>query len=203
MEDKTIGVTGKIGSGKSVVSRVLRCNGFRVYDCDAEAKSIMTLNSIVKTSIQKKLGKNIYNSNGDLNRKLLASIIFSNEEIRCFINSIVHKAVKEDILRKRKEIKGLFFIESAILATGGLTDLCNQVWWISSPQKLIINRICKRDNFTLEEIDKRIKSQEKEFDVIKQKKDCIILINDEHHPILGDILKMVGKYNNKSYFLSC
>ena len=199
----TIGITGGIGSGKSIISRILRCNGFFVYDCDSEAKYLMTRDKELKQSLQMRLGGDIYFSNGTLNKKELAKIIFSNIEKREYVNSIVHAAVRKDIVEKRKKVRGLFFIESAILATGGITEFCNSIWIVTASPQERIKRISKRDNLSLKEISQRIESQEEELDKIKSEK-IIILENDNQYPILPVILTLVNRIKEKQiYKISC
>lgn len=202
MGNSTVGITGGIGSGKSVVSRILRCNGFEVYDCDSEAKFLMANDSKIKESLQNELGEEIYNKRGDINKKKLSSLIFSDKKIRDFVNSIVHKAVKEDILRRIKKSNGNFFFESAILFSSGLDQYCSSIWVIESPLKERIERVLKRDNLSISEIEKRIKSQENEFpekDINKE----IIIRNDDRHPMLSVILKLTNKFNNQIFSISC
>lgn len=199
----TIGITGGIGSGKSVVSRVLRCNGFPVYDCDSEAKRIMVRNSNVKDTLKRELGEEIYNYDGQLNRSKLAESLFSDEKIRKFVNGVVHKAVIEDIHKQRKKTVGRFFIESAILASSGIADFCNDIWFVVSPLEIRFERIKKRDDTSIEHIENRIKSQEMEWNLIDKSK-ILILENDDTHPLLFKILEQTEKINhNLNYTIIC
>ena len=205
MENKksTIGITGGIGSGKSVVSRVLRCNGFPVYDCDFEAKYIMVTDPEVKQSLIKRLGKDIYETDGSLNRRKLSSLLFKDNEVRNYVNGIVHSAVREDIKRKRSFITGKFFIESAIIVTGGLEPLCNEIWIINAPLEKRIERVIKRDNTDRKSVEERINTQQAELTLIKNTK-IIELQNNDFTPLLPLILKLTHKFNNhKTYSISC
>lgn len=203
--DFTIGITGGIGSGKSVVSRVLRCNGFDVYDCDSRARNLMEYDSEVKHLLIEELGKDIYFHNGTLNRKLLASILFGDVKVRNFVNGVVHQAVKKDILEQRKKLKGYFFIESAIIVSGGLTTLCDEFWLVHSELYERIRRIKKRDGISVEEIEKRLKSQEKELSGLPKDK-TIVLENNDKNPLLPEIFKMIlpqALNINQNYTISC
>lgn len=199
----TIGITGGIGAGKSVVSRVLRCNGFDVYDCDSQAKHLMVSDKQLKNSLISEMGSEIYHSDGSLNKELLARRIFGDSLERNKVNSLVHKAVKNDIIKKRKDVTGDFFIESAILFTSGLTSLCNDVWIITAPLDLRIKRVEKRDSVDRESIKKRIESQEEETKQIKEIPVCV-MENDDHHTLLPEILKKLEKDNiNQTFILTC
>ena len=202
-ETLTIGITGGIGAGKSVVSRVLRCNGFRVYDCDLEAKRLMKEDQNLRNALTEKLGCDIYNCDGAINRNLLASLLFSDASVRVFVNSVVHKAVREDIkLRKRKE-EGLFFIESALLATSGLTEMCDNIWLVVAPKERRIRRIAKRDNLKTGDIEKRMGSQSEEIKLI-EKFHPIVIENDNGNSVLTEVLRLTDKYiNNQTYTILC
>lgn len=201
--DITIGITGGIGSGKSIVSRVLRCNGVYVYDCDFEAKEIMKKNSDVKLMLAHKLGEEIYQKNGDLDRPKLASLIFNNQTIRNFVNKVVHEAVKRDIKEKRKYINGRFFIESAILASSEIACFCKEIWVVRAPLEKRIERVILRDNLDINSILKRVKSQESELSLLDKEK-TIEIINDNIHPVLIEVLNKINKLQNyKEYKISC
>ncbi|MCH5228718.1 MAG: dephospho-CoA kinase [Muribaculaceae bacterium] len=193
----TIGITGGIGTGKSVVSRVLRCNGFKVYDCDSEAKRLMRDDAHIKQTLIDHFGKDIYLENGMINKSALASIIFQNEKELLFVNKIVHAAVREDIERKRKDTPGLFFIESAILASSNVIKECQIVWVVNAPLKVRLKRIEARDHTSEEDIKKRINSQRKELNLLNGVK-TVNLVNDNRHPLLIKILKETEKLENKN-----
>ncbi|MCH5224419.1 MAG: dephospho-CoA kinase [Muribaculaceae bacterium] len=200
--DITIGITGGIGSGKSVVSRVLRCNGFKVFDCDYEAKVIMNKEP-TKLSLIAAFGEEIYTPDGNLNRPLMSEIIFNDKEKLRFVNSIVHQEVKNFIRMERKKTRGYFFIESAILSGSGITDFCDEVWLVVAPERLRLKRAMERDGVTQEKIETRMKAQSKELSQLSQEK-VTVLRNDEFHAILPEILKKTKIYQqNQKYTLSC
>ena len=94
---RLIGITGGIGCGKSVVSRICRLRGFDVYDCDSEAKMLMDNDPLLKSAIVEILGRDILLSDGSLDRKIMAALIFSDDCKRRKVNTAVHSAVKADI----------------------------------------------------------------------------------------------------------
>lgn len=199
----TIGITGGIGAGKSVVARILRCNGFEVYDCDSEAKRIMVSDKKLGASLENALNTELFDEEGNLQKKKLASIIFSEDDKREMVNSLVHKAVTEDIHIKREQIKGWFFIESAILETGGITPFCDKIWIVESPIELRFKRIGKRDSLDKEQIEQRVKVQKNELSGINKKK-TLILENDDKHSLVSAILQLIDKINyNQTYLLPC
>ena len=199
----TIGITGGIGAGKSVVSRILRCNGFDVYDCDTKAKNIMISDPKVKNSLVMALGEEVYEPDGELNKKYLAKLMFSDDEIRNYVNSVVHSAVKQDIFVAREENKGWFFIESAILATSGIENICDSIWIVESSEETKLRRVMERDNLSESQIKARMQIQIKELSVTKNRR-VEILKNDFGNPLLSKVLKLTDKYiNHQIYTISC
>lgn len=191
-ELKVIGITGGIGSGKSVVSRILRCNGYTVYDCDMQAKILMNEHSSLKKRLYGILGKNAYCSDGKINRAYVSEKIFNDFDVRRKVNVLVHSEVRNHISTLLEIHKGLFFIESAIPATGGLIPLCDAIWNVESPLQLRIDRVKKRDSITKEDIEKKIKSQEKEFSLLPSDKTAHIL-NDGKKSLIIQIINLLNK----------
>lgn len=202
-KDLTTGITGGIGSGKSVVSRVLRCNGFKVFDCDMEAKMLMTQNELLKKSLQEALGKDIYHEDGTLNRQRLSDLIFTDEEKRKIVNREVHAAVSDLIMQRRKETEGLFFIESAILASSGLLEFCDAVWLVVSDEKIRLKRLEEREPGRAEEMKKRIETQKAEQYLLKH--DMLeVLVNNVESRLLERILKLIDKFKQtQTYTIPC
>ena len=203
IDQTTIGITGGIGSGKSVVSRILRCNGFVVFDCDYEAKKIMIQNPEVKKKLTSAFGIDVYLPSGEIDRQRMAQLIFNNSSKREIVNSIVHEAVKKEILNLRKITRSEFFIESAILASSGIESYCNKIWIVTTSEKERIQRVIKRDGLTEKEVLKRIESQKKELTFLPKCK-ITYFENDDEHPMLIKVLQQTDKfYLQTSYLLSC
>ena len=95
---KTIGITGGIGSGKSVISRILKIMGYPVYDSDLWAKYLMNNNQTIRQTLINKFGAQTY-TNKKLNKIYLAQQIFNNKENLIFVNSIVHPIVCNHFLQ--------------------------------------------------------------------------------------------------------
>ena len=91
-----VAITGGIGSGKSVVSQVLRLLGYPVYDCDANAKRLMNESVALRESLVKRFGTDLYRQ-GAFNAQYLSSIVFADQSALADLNAIVHPAVKADI----------------------------------------------------------------------------------------------------------
>ena len=91
-----IGITGGIGSGKSVVSRLLRLMGVPVYDCDREAKRLMCESVDIREALIKVAGAEVYDAAGRFNRAYLASFMFGDAKRVAMVNGIVHPVVRTD-----------------------------------------------------------------------------------------------------------
>lgn len=180
-----IGICGGIGSGKSVVSRVLRQMGMTVYDCDAEARRIMNSDPGIKCHIRDEISADVTDGESAPDRKLLADIVFSNEEARKRLNAIVHGAVRSDLEEKRRP---LMWVEAAILAESGIADMCDEIWSVESPPDIRIRRIVARDKIAPRMALKRIASQAAEERMLR-KFDKIVKVvhNDEFHSILAQV----------------
>ena len=182
-----VGITGGIGCGKSVVSKIIGLMGYPVYDSDKNAKKIVDESDEIRAGLISRFGTEIYNGT-KLNRKLLAEKIFSDNEARSFVNSLIHPAVLKDFIRwselNLKKVD-VVFIESAILFESGFNKYVDKILLVISTDKLRIERIRKRDNALISEIRKRIQSQIPQKERIK-KSDCIIK-NDEKRSLLQQI----------------
>ena len=168
-----IGLTGGIGSGKSTIAQELVKRGFAVYDCDREAKRIITENPEVQAAIIDLLGEEAFiKGQSDkvqgtkYNTEYVAKRVFAEPELLEKLNQIIHPAVKEDIRqRSGLSVKPVLFIESAILFESGLAALCDKIIVVDAPEEVRIARTIARDykgEASAENIDKvraRIRAQ--------------------------------------------
>lgn len=161
-----IGICGGIGSGKSVVSRILRLRGEPVYDCDLEAKRIMDTSKEVLEPLHERYGDNVCPCGGPICRPELARRVFGSDEERLRLNSLVHRLVRDDVdgwhAACMSEGHERCFVEAAILASSGLADMCSEVWVVTAPETLRIERVRQRDSLSEAAIQSRIRSQQEE-----------------------------------------
>lgn len=183
-------ITGGIGSGKSVVSRILRLKGFKVYDCDSRAKALMA-SPLLKDKLKEILGNGIFRSDGSLDRAAMAAIIFSDDEKRASVNRLVHAEVRADISAEYSLSGSPFFVETAIPATSHLDALCRSIWLVEAPEELRLRRACSRDNACRADIERRIEAQKSEFRELPKEKTAIIA-NDGSHSILSRIESLLA-----------
>jgi dephospho-CoA kinase len=138
---RIIGITGGIGSGKSTVARELANRGYAVYDCDREAKRIITEDERVRQQIISLLGAEAF-ADGKYNTDYVSRRVFAAPELLDALNGIVHPAVVQDILRQTALV---LFVESAILFESEIDRLCEQIIIVDAPEKVRLERTIARD----------------------------------------------------------
>lgn len=185
-----IGITGGIGSGKSVISRILKIMHYPVYDSDYWAKFLMNNDKTIYKALTDKFGPETYSSEG-INRPFLAQLIFNNKENLTFVNSIVHPAVGNHFLQWAKEQQSsIVFIESAILFSSGLNKIINKTIYVDAPQEIRLQRAILRDNATTEAISARIKNQINGDEYARTHSDYIIN-NDNTSLLIPQIISIL------------
>ena len=186
-----IAITGGIGSGKSVVSSILRVCGYKVYDCDLNAKLLMDNSNEIKRVISKRIDSSVITPQGDINRTLLSSIVFGEQSKLQILNKIVHGAVRADIIKWRDANEGYpyLFVETAILYQSGLDAIVDEVWDVTAPQEVRIERVMRRNNFSREQVEARINSQN--YNPQNIHPDTKTIVNDDVSPLLPQILTLL------------
>ena len=185
-----IGITGGIGSGKSVVAKLLAWMGIPVYQTDAEAKRLMLSDADIRRELTAQVGSNAYNEKG-LNKALLASYVFGNPEHTRQVNAIVHPKVRHDF-RKWAGDSGRMMVamESAILLEAGFRNEVDKVVMVYAPQEVRIARAIRRDSATREQIEKRIRSQMS--DESKREAADFVIVNDGETPLIPQVLSLIS-----------
>lgn len=193
MEKRIIGITGGIGSGKSVVSRILRLNGFAVYDCDYEAKRIMGCDAGVRSALCDILGDGAYDAHGNPDRKYIAGLIFSNAEMLARVNGVVHASVRDHFrIFARESSSETVFCESAILASSGFAGLCDSVWLVEAPVGLRIERVMRRSAMSADEVMQRMAAQSDEMAAVVAYRPSVIRNADDS----GLLQRIMNLLNN-------
>ncbi len=149
-----IGVTGGIGSGKSVVCRLFSCLGVPVYDADSRAKWITSNDIEIKKRVIGLIGAQAYTVEGVYNRTFVAARVFTNPELLQNLNGIIHPAVQEDTARWVEKHSRFPYIvkEAAIMNKAGQGNSLDYVIVVSAPVDLRIGRVLQRDSRTEDEI---------------------------------------------------
>ena len=185
-----IGITGGIGSGKSLVSRIFNLLGVPVYDADSRAKSLMTTDGILVSQIKKEFGVLSFRENGTLDREYLAKHVFSDSEKLKLLNSLVHPRVGEDFNRWVLEQTSTYILkEAALLFEAKSNTALDKIIVVSAPEKLRITRVLQRDKQrTAQEVMNIIRNQLKEEEKLKLAD--YIIVNDESKPLIPQVLEL-------------
>lgn len=194
MSSVLVAVAGGIGAGKSVVSRILRVMGYGVYDCDSHAKAIMDTDKAIHARLVETIHPQCV-VDGIIDRSLISKIVFSDSAALASLNSIVHAAVKADLSawRQSREQHGerLMFVESAILRSSGLIDIVDDIWEVTAPLDVRIERVGRRSGLTEAQIRGRIAAQASEnLDDVSHSE----IVNAPSRAILPQIHRLLEKY---------
>jgi len=186
---KKVGVTGGIGSGKSLVCRIFRCLNVPVFSADNEAKTLLETDPEIRLALTGFFGKKLYYS-GKLNKKMLAGIIFSDRKNLNIVNNAVHPAVLEQFTKWcTYQTKSAYVImEAAIIFETGTDSFLDKVINISAPEAIRIERVCNRDSVSKEKVIERINNQLTEKE--RKEKADINLVNDGKMMLLPQVLEV-------------
>lgn len=176
-----VGVTGGIGSGKSTVCKLFASLGRVVLSADEIAKDLTNTNDVIKSSIRKMFGENVFLPNGLLDRKALAAIVFKNHSLRKKLDSIIHPHVFvaiEDAIEKLPPSKRspYVIIEAALIYESGMDERLDYVVVVNADEETRIRRVMERDQATREAVLARIHSQ---MDMAKKVKLADFIIEND------------------------
>lgn len=185
-----LGVTGGIGSGKSVVCDVLRLHDIPVYDADLEAKNLNDTSPVIRKKLTENFGQDLYRNNR-LDREKLAHLIFNNEENLRTANSIIHPELAKHFMEWAEQRKHhpVIALDAAVLFEAGFQSVLDKTIIVLAPLEVRIERAVKRGNLTKEQITARANSQMSD----KEKAELadFIIQNDGQHSLLEQVDKIL------------
>lgn len=182
-----IGITGGIGSGKSIVCQIFRNLEIPVFTADVEGGRIMSSDHSVIELLTAKFGDDIYTADGELIREKIAAIIFNNSEAISFINSVVHPVVKKNYQEWfEKQISKYCIIEAAILFESGMHEMLDKIITVYAPEDIRIQRVMERDKISAEDVVARVRNQMSEEE--KMKRSDFIITNDDRQLIIPQVI---------------
>jgi len=185
-----VGITGGIGSGKSTLSRLLRAEGYSVYDTDLEARRLQNEHSVMRRKLKDLFGKEIYDDQG-LNRPALGKIVFGKPELLAKLSAVVHPFVRDDFENwvTNRYPKKILFIESAILYESSFDKLVDKVILITASEDIRVERVVKRDGISHEHVKARMShqiSEEKKLQLAD-----FIIHSDDNEPLEPKMKKII------------
>lgn len=211
-----VGLTGGIGSGKSFVADMLRKQGFSVFDCDSQAKSLMVEDPFVVRHIIQCVGPDAYFYDDTinheiaacqrpssavnirkrvLNRKAVADFLFRNADNAAVINGIVHPRLAQVFKDWADSQSGrLVFMEAAILFESGFDQLVDRTVCVVAEPQVRLQRAMQRDGVSYEEVERRIRRQDTQDEIIARS-DYILYNNpdDDISAQVNDLLTLLSK----------
>jgi len=159
---KIIGITGGIASGKSTVTNFLRQKGFEVVDADALVHQLQKPGGRLFQILVEHFGEKVLLEDGELNRPLLASLIFSNSEEREWSKETQGQIIREELgsLRdKFSEIEELFFMDIPLLFEQDYASWFDETWLVYVSRDTQLDRLMNRDQLSKESAETRLASQ--------------------------------------------
>lgn len=154
-----VGVTGGIGSGKSMVCRIFQSFGIPVYDADQRAKALYIESENVKSQVIELLGERAYKSDKP-DKEYIANQVFGDNSKLEKLNQIIHPAVKSDFEDWYHSQNTTYVIkEAAIMIESGSYKQCYKLILVTAPKELRIKRVVERDNTSADEVEKRMSNQ--------------------------------------------
>ena len=159
---KIIGITGGIASGKSTVTNFLRQQGFQVVDADTVVHQLQKPGGRLYQVLAQHFGQEIFLENGELNRPLLASLIFSNPEEREWSKQTQGEIIREELAALREQLaqtEAIFFMDIPLLFEQGYANWFDETWLVYVDRDVQVERFMKRDHLSLEVADSRLAAQ--------------------------------------------
>ena len=159
---KIIGITGGIASGKSTVTNFLRQQGFQVVDADAVVHQLQKPGGRLCKALVQHFGQEIILENGELNRSLLASLIFSNPEEREWSRITQGEIIREELATLRDQLvqtKEIFFMDIPLLFEQDYASWFDETWLVYVDRDVQVERLMKRDQLSQNEAESRLAAQ--------------------------------------------
>ena len=191
-----IGITGNIGGGKTTVSKIFEILGIPVFYADDAAKKVMVEDPILIDALKEAFGTEAYFNDGALNRKHIASIVFSNETQLTKLNAIVHPAVFRAFDQWVGQVKNAPYVmkEAALLFESSSYKMCDYSIMVTAPLELRIDRVMLRDGLTRDEIESRNArqfSEEKKIQLANY-----VISNDDTELVIPQVLELHQEFSS-------
>ncbi len=181
-----VGLTGGIGSGKTVASDRFEELGIKVVDADISSRVVVEIGKPALSSIEAKFGSDVILDDGSLNRAKLREIIFKDDEAKSWLESLLHPLIGQHILDEITSATSKYVIlVSPLLFETTQFQMCNRTLLIDVPKDIQILRTAKRDKVPESQVEKIIASQMDRNQKIRKADD--VIVND------GEISDLIAK----------
>lgn len=191
-----IGITGGMGSGKSVLSELFRLYDIPVFDADKVAKQLNDTSPEIREALSLHFGADLYSS-GKLDRRKLAAIIFHDRQKRALANAIIHPVLADTFIKwcSERVAYPYLVLDAALLIEAGFHHYVDQVITVWSPREMRIKRVMQRDHTDRDAVEARMRSQMAEEEKIKMAN--TVIYNDNHHSLIeqcADYLESLSQF---------
>ena len=170
---KVIGLTGGIGSGKSLVAHILKekYNAY-IVNTDQIAREQMEPGGISYPGVVEYFGRGILKEDGSIDRSKLSQLVFEDQEKRNVINRLTHPIVLQTVEQEKEEVRAqgvhpYFIIETALMIESGYASTCDEVWYVQASQEVRRERLKASRGYSDEKIDSIFRSQSKDEDFLR------------------------------------
>ena len=184
-----VGITGGIGSGKSILSHFFSLINIPVFEADQEAKRIINSSSIIRSKLKFHFGEDIYLPDNTIDRKKFADIIFNSPSSLEKVNSIVHPEVRNEFQEWTKQQDAEYVVhEAAILFESGFYKMMDFMILVTAPTDVRIQRVMHRDGVSEEKVMERMNKQWDDKEKIKLSN--LVLTNDNSELIIPKLIEL-------------
>ncbi|WP_346771251.1 dephospho-CoA kinase [Hymenobacter sp. YC55] len=188
-----IGITGGIGSGKSIVCRLFQVLGAPVYDSDARAKWLMGHDTLLRDELTAAFGPATFDATGQLDRVYLARVAFADPAQLARLNALVHPAVGRDFeaWSNARQVEGYRYLlkEAALLYESGAYQQLDQIITVFAPQPVRQARVLRRDpHRTLDDVLAIIGKQMSEEEKVQRAEH--VVYNDDEQLLIPQVLAL-------------
>ncbi len=191
-----VGLTGGIGCGKSTVASIFQVLGIPVLNADTVAKNLMNTDLTIRSAIQQTFGMDMY-TDGQLERKKLAALVFSNPDLLAQLNAIVHPAsIAAAIAWANQQTTPYCVKEAALFFESASAEGIDVMVGVSSPKALRIQRVMHRDQITREEVIQRMQNQIDEN--LKMRLSDEVVVNNNIDLLIPQVLALHEKLLQKA-----
>ncbi len=192
---RVFGITGGSGSGKTSVSSMLSDMGVEIIDTDVIAHEITEKGSKCLDELSGAFGSEVINEDGTLNRGKMAAIAFSSEDKTAVLNSITHKYIKKEVVRRIHKSKSeLVGIDGAVIIGSNIEPLCEFIISVIADKEARRERIKKRDKITDEQVSRRLSAQPDD-DFYRKHSKYILYNNSAEEELKKQVIKLYNKIN--------
>jgi dephospho-CoA kinase len=155
-----IGLTGGIASGKSTVAQRFSELGVPVIDADVAARKVVSPGTPGFAAVAERFGSRMIDKNGNLDRRALRELIFSDPDSRRDLESILHPLIRDEMERREKSAEGPYVIMAIpLLIEGGARNRVDRILVVDVDESIQLQRVVARDRCTVEQAQAILASQ--------------------------------------------